>query len=417
MLKLSSIDYLNALDQVKRRMGWFWESLTIRKAANITTASLHYILKNDRLLSWPMVVKIDVSPLCNLHCTICVHAYANGDPILEKQRFHPSMKMSFEQYKDIIDQIKGKSNAVSLYNLGDPLIHTEIDEMCQYARQAGLNVHINTNFSFKLSDERIRSIALSGVTHFTVCVDGMTQDTYSMTRVGGKIDLVKSNLERLCAFKKRHGLKYPIIEAQYLKFTHNLHQLSEAKEWLKRIGVDRMVDFYGTLYNYTVDRHENYTVFGPRKKKLTPLCSWPYFFMVIKYDGDVVPCCWYRIYSHNSSDPVDRSTVLGNVFETSVWDVWNSEKYRIARRLVSNPALTEKDHTFNDHYCYECPLIYETDWKKNHRKAPEWEFDDLYTLVEGRPVRRPEEESLALKNNRTGKSNESFTPNGCIMPL
>ncbi len=400
MLKSSSINYLNTVHQLKRRLRWFLSGITMRKAANICIASLQYALKNERMLSWPTFVKIDVSPLCNLHCTICVHALAHGDQNLEKQHFDSSMKMSFDQYREIIDQIKDKATAVSPYNLGDPLIHPEIEKMCLYARKSGLNVHINTNFSFKLNDARIRSLALCGITHFTVCIDGMTQDNYSKTRVGGNFEHVKSNLERLCAFKKKHRLKYPIIEAQYLKFPHNLHQLSEAKEWLQRIGVDRMVDFYGTLHNYTVDFPGNYKILGLKKKKLFPLCYWPYFFMLINYNGDVVPCCWFRMYAHCSSDPKDKSTVIGNVFKKSVREIWNSEGYRIARRLVSNPALAYKSQDYKDHYCYNCPLIFETDWRKNHRIAPEWDFDDLYTMVNGKPVRRSEEESMELRKKR-----------------
>jgi len=410
-MRLSSIDFLNSFHQFKRRLGWFLSGITIRKASNFLITLFQYALRNERMLSIPTFVKIDVSPLCNLHCTICVHAHADGYPGLEKQHYDHTMKMSLERYKRIIDQIKGKSFTVSPYNLGDPLMHPDIDEMCSYARQAGLNVHISTNFSFSLSDERIRSIALSGITHFTVCIDGMTQDTYSKTRVGGRIDLVKSNLERLCAFKKKHGLKYPIIEAQYLKFSHNIHQLSEAKEWLEKIGVDKMVDFYGTLHNYTVDIPGNYNIFKPKKKSFFPLCYWPYFFMVINYNGDVVPCCWFRMYAHNSSDLKDKSTVFGNVFETDIRKLWNSEHYKTARRLVSNPEIAVKSDSYKEHYCYNCPLIFETDWRKNHRIAPEWEFDEIYKMINGRPVRRPDEEAMELKKQRMNKNNKIFAGN------
>ena len=151
MLKSISIDYLNTADQLKRRLKWFLRGMTFRKALNLFTALLQYALKSEQLMSMPVIVKIDVSPLCNLQCTICVHADPNGDEKLEKEHFDASMKMSLEQYKTIIDQIKGTATAVSPHNLGDPLMHPDIEKICRYASDSGLNVHINTNLSCRLS--------------------------------------------------------------------------------------------------------------------------------------------------------------------------------------------------------------------------------------------------------------------------
>lgn len=50
---------------------------------------------------------------------------------------------------------------------GDPLVHPDLDRMCRIAHDAGVNSHINTNFSFPLSDARIDSIVASGLTRGT----------------------------------------------------------------------------------------------------------------------------------------------------------------------------------------------------------------------------------------------------------
>ena len=87
----------NFLPFLTRRIGWVLHKLTIRKTMNMAILCWQYFLKNKKLLAWPMVVKIDISPQCNLHCTICVHAYPDGNPILEKQSFPSRLIMSFEQ--------------------------------------------------------------------------------------------------------------------------------------------------------------------------------------------------------------------------------------------------------------------------------------------------------------------------------
>ena len=58
----------------RRRSGWFLENLTARKAVNLAACGAAYLLGRQTVPAWPTVVKIDISPLCNLRCTVCVHA-------------------------------------------------------------------------------------------------------------------------------------------------------------------------------------------------------------------------------------------------------------------------------------------------------------------------------------------------------
>ncbi len=383
--------YKGALFFVKsawRRKGWFIGNITPAKLINMTVAMVEYALKRERMTSWPVALNIDISPLCNLHCTACVHGYPNGNPLLEKQEFHGGQRMTVEQYRRIIDEIKGKSTAVSLYYLGDPMVHPNVDEMCTIASAAGLNVHTSTNFSFSLSDARIRRLVTSGLTHLTVCVDGLTQQTYALTRVGGRIDRVLSNLRRTCEYRKSLRQRYPQIEVQYIKYQHNLAELEEARRIFTELGVDHVTEFWGALHNYTDHDPGNFTVFGPKAKALLPQCFWTHLSMVIKYDGDVIPCCCYRHGQQYTS--IDDPRVLGNVFETSVRDVWNSRAYQRARRLVANPELIKSEASLEESFCYACKQIFETDIEaKRDFRGGTHSIEELYTIGEdGRPIRR-----------------------------
>lgn len=400
MLKVFTRSTQNDFHELKRRLGWLLHGLTLGKILNAGVAFCEYALRRKRMHALPIVVKIDISPLCNLRCTVCVHAHPDGDPVLEQIKFDRSMILPLEKYREIIDQIRGKTMAVSLFWFGDPLMHPDLESMCRYACNAGLNVHINTNFSFDLSDERIESLMTCGISHFTVCIDGLTDDTYAKTRVGGRINLVKSNLERLCAYKKRMKLKTPIIEAQYIKFPHNVHQLSKARAWLSEIGVDRMVDFWGNLHNYTADRPDNVRVTGPRGFSFLPLCHWMYMFMVINFNGDVYPCCRWRVDEPFRTDTRRNAHVMGNVFETNVREVWNNRQYRKAREMSSKTAHIVSKEEYDSHFCTSCPNLFETDWRNNHRMAPDWIFDDIFEMTENRPVRRPENEAVKRRKQR-----------------
>lgn len=370
---------------VKRRQGWFLERMTLRRGINLAVGASQYVLKAEKMLAFPSAVKIDISPMCNLSCTVCVHADPNGDPALEKQDFKPQHRMSVEQFRQIIKQIKGRSSAVSLYYVGDPLVHPDLDEMSTIAKDAGLNVHISTNFSFALTDARIRRMVKSGLTHLTVCVDGLSQSKYEMTRVGGRIDRVLNNLKRVCEFRKEYGQIYPKIEVQYIKFQHNADECEPARKLLLDMGIDQFTDFWGDLGNYTDRDPEFLDVIGPHQNKNVPQCYWPHNATVIKYNGDVIPCCTYRIgHQYNEKDD---PKIFGNVFQTPLAEIWNNQAYRDARRMVNNPEVINTEPRLKDHFCYGCPAIFDTTDRTTEGMSWNVKWEERYELDEhGRPV-------------------------------
>ena len=235
-----------------RRSEWLFGRVTIGKMATFLGNVLAFSLKAKRVKTYPFMLKIDISPLCNLACPTCIHAIPSRiedetRSVFERQKFNKNQKMSISQFSKIIEEVKGKTSAISLFYYGDPLMHPNLDELCSIAFKAGMNVHYTTNFSFNLSDQRIEQIALSGVTHITIALDGATQETYQITRVGGKLDRVLSNLQRLSRYKRDHGLAYPTIEVQSLKFAHHKPgELDEIRKLADSFGVDRFTTFEGT---------------------------------------------------------------------------------------------------------------------------------------------------------------------------
>jgi MoaA/NifB/PqqE/SkfB family radical SAM enzyme len=346
----------NVFAESTRKKTWFLENLTSRKVLNLVLAVAEFLLKRERMRAWPVALKIDISPLCNLHCTVCVHAKPNGEGYLEKQYFHPGHRMSVEQYRRIIGEIRGKSTAVSLYYLGDPLMHPDLDAMCRIAREAGLNVHISTNFSFRLTDGRLQRLLQSGVTHITVCVDGLSQEKFEKTRVGGKIEWVLSNLRRLCRYRQEAGGRYPKIEVQYIAFAHNREELEPARRLCKELRVNQFSVLEGSTDNWAARLPEKYTVHEAKPDRLLPQCVWPHFFMLVKYNGDVIPCCHHRIGEQYSKSDDSRST--GNLLQAGVREIWNSPKYRQMRRLVSNPSKVSLEADATESFCYGCPRVY-----------------------------------------------------------
>jgi MoaA/NifB/PqqE/SkfB family radical SAM enzyme len=375
-----------ALNNFRRRREWFLDGASMRQMSNLALASAHFALRREVVRSWPVLVKVDISPLCNLRCTYCVHANPGDDDALAQQVFRRHQLMSVEQFERIAREVAGRSAAVALYYVGDPLMHPDLPAMCATAAQFRLNSHISTNFSFRLDDDRLGELVTSGLSHLTVCVDGITQDGYERTRVGGRIDRVLDNLERILTFRKELGRRYPKVEVQYIKYQHNLDEVNEAERWARERGVDQFTDYWGNLYNYADVAPDRYEVLEPKRPGALPLCAWPHFAMQIKWDGDVLPCCYHRVAEQYQPDGDARP--VGNVFATSVAEVWNSPAYRRLRRLVSDPRRSATESDLAGSFCEGCPAVFETTDTAAERTGERWAWESLYERDERRNVRR-----------------------------
>ncbi|MBI2524634.1 MAG: SPASM domain-containing protein [Candidatus Rokubacteria bacterium] len=344
------VDYL-------RRQGWMNENLTLRKALEMGSASFQFLAKREILRSYPLILKVDISPRCHMACTICVHAKPRGDGgPLDQQRLRG--RMSRGQFEGIVNEARERALAISMYYMGDPYAHSEVDSFCRLAFDARVNVHLSTSFSFPFSDQRIAHIAESGVTHLTICIDGATQELYGVSRVGGRLDWVLSNLRRLAEYRNRHDLRYPKIEIQCLSFPHNRHQVQAVRCMTRELGADDFFTYEGYKDNWADRVVSEYVIHGPKVTRPIPRCYWPYVLMLIKYNGDVIPCCVHRIGEQYTERRTEH--ILGNVFESGVRGVWNNGAYQAIRRVVSNPGHASQTGELEASFCHGCSAVNRT---------------------------------------------------------
>ncbi|MDR2410146.1 MAG: SPASM domain-containing protein [Bacteroidales bacterium] len=76
--------------------------------------------------------------------------------------------------------------------------------------------------------------------------------------------------------------------------------------------------------------------------------------MTIRYDGEVIPCCEYRIGEQYVKNTTPIS--LGNVFKESVKTVWNNKYYKIMRKYVFDPSMKPCAP-----FCVGCQYLFNVD--------------------------------------------------------
>lgn len=217
-----------------------------------------------------------------------------------------------------------------------------------------VNVYFTTNFSFRLSDAFLRRMVTSGLKACVVALDGFSQESYGRTRIGGKFELVKSNLERLLAIRRQLKSPTPLVEVQSCLFEHNRHEKPLIQNFCRRIGVDSLF-FSAGVWGKTWDTVDA-PAYTPRPPARRPRCEWPFFATLVCANGDIIPCCKFRvgsIYAKHQKRPT-----MGNLNHAPLAQILNNPAYRISRRLTANPATTPTG-AVKANFCHTCPRLFE----------------------------------------------------------
>lgn len=334
---------IRELHQFWRKQYVFRVGLTPRKAANAALRLAAFVAGRPAMGGVPIHIKVDVAPQCQLRCPICLHGAMDD----EERKTIPK-PMALETFSRLVDQVRGRTIAMSLYNLGEPLFNKALPEMIRYASGAGINTYITSNFSIPLSDAKLAELAGSGLTLLIVAVDGISAETYGQQRVKGRWEVIDDNLRRFVAMR---GARGPRITLQYIVFKHNRHEVPRVRPYCVELGIDDVLIFEGATTPW-LTQFAPRAGWQPRARKRVPHCSWPFVSALVGPNGNVYGCCHYRMDENYLRQSETRP--LGNILETPLPEIYASEAYRTARRLVKDPAGHGPEP---GHFCHGCPVI------------------------------------------------------------
>jgi radical SAM protein with 4Fe4S-binding SPASM domain len=207
--------------------------------------------------------------------------------------------------------------------------------MVKYAHSKKMYVATSTNAHF-LNEENAKKTVESGLDRLIISLDGTTQATYEQYRIGGSIQKVLDGTQRVISWKKRLASKTPFVTLQYLVVKPNEHQIKEAEELAKRMGVDDIVFKTAQVYEYEqgsalIPDNEKYARYKKQadgtfriKNKLLDQCWKMWQSCVMTWDGRIVPCCFDK----------DAHHVLGQLTENTFKSIWHSPHYQTFRKAI-----------------------------------------------------------------------------------
>ncbi len=241
-------------------------------------------------------IYIEITNRCNLKCDFC---------ILNKRKVKD---ISIDEYKTILNKIKGYTKEIYLHVLGEPLLHSSINEFISYANNNGFDVCITTNGylldRLKESPKRVNISLHSYNKKYGVSLDDYLDKIFKY--VDNNRDKTYFSL-RLWANKNNEIINY--INKRY---NLNLNNISNDQKI--KIGKNLLIDTFHEFIWPLLDNNyynENGKCYGLINH------------IGILSDGTIIPCC------------LDSEGIinLGNIYKDNLEDILNKD---IVRNMINS---------------------------------------------------------------------------------
>lgn len=260
--------------------------------------------KEKIVLDYPLLVDIELSTVCNLHCPMC---YTITDDF---EKYVHRGFMDFKLFKKIIDEIGGKVPAIRLSLRGESTLHPDFIKCIHYAKQSGIKeVSTLTNAS-TLTSEYFEKMLLAGIDWITISIDGL-KDNYEAIRYPLKFDETLNKIKCIKQIKDKYEVKRPVIKIQGIwpALKDNVEEFYNTfLPYTDLIAFNPLIDYLDNDNNIIYD--DNFS------------CPQLYQRMVVGVDGKVMPC---------SNDEMNRLCV-GDINKESVYDIWHGDKLNFLRK-------------------------------------------------------------------------------------
>jgi|GEM_PF-2271860 len=298
----------------------------------------------------PEWITINIDGRCNLKCTYC--PYHGEQRLVSPKTFF----IDYDQFKVQADLAMDFANRVHICAIGEPFLNKDIFRMFDYLNDKGHQPSVLTNGTSVISD-KLEQIMDSNLSYFATDVDSLYPDIYKKLCGKDELDNVLSNMGKLAELKAKNGFDtrlmvntiinrriLPELEGMY----HRLNDLGVDSWSLNGLaipldGVDfltrgnSLLDEPETVYpiikrlrELFADNHMQLEVagfFDPEVDNNDLRCSFLWRRLMLnvpspdvdqdKWYGNVVPGCMLSLEGYS----------LGNMFDSSLNEIWNCDKY------------------------------------------------------------------------------------------
>lgn len=258
-------------------------------------------------------VYVEITNNCNLNCDFCTHNKRENKFI------------SVDDFKIVLDKLKGHTDYIYMHVLGEPLLHPDINELINIA---SLNYKINITTNGYLID-RIKDN--HNIRQVNISLHSYTHD--DINSYLNKIFEVANNLSDTTYISYRLWVRG--------KYTKEIVD-SINKRYNVNIDINNIPNEIKLSKNIYFNTHEEFVWPSLDRKEefLHGKCYALKDHIGILVDGSIVPCCLDG----------DGIITLGNIYNDSLNDIINSKRYQDMLNGFKNNIKCEK-------LCQKCNFI------------------------------------------------------------
>ena len=310
--------------------------LTSAKISNLLIREYERLRRAHTPRGFPFHALIDVVNTCNLECPYC--------PTGRRQNSGRSDRLiDIECIHTFLNRFGKYLVAVDLFNWGEPLMHPRIVDIIRIFHEKCIFKQISSNLNIRNTNV-LESICDAGLDNLIISISGTTQEIYQRYHRKGNLRLVLDNLKYIVNYKKQMKHNNPVIELKYLIFKHNSHQIADARDLAKEIGVDIF------RARYAGGAEEEIIQINEEKKKLLypdtgKSCCQLWRTVVLNSDGGIAPCCFLYFKEDDFADM------------SSIGNATPNQRYAEARMMFDKSAAGDLAPELQ-HPCLKCIFVH-----------------------------------------------------------
>ena len=259
-------------------------------------------------------IYIEITNKCNLSCSFC------------KKSIRPLKEMSVSEFKEIISKVKDYTNTICLHVKGEPLIHSNLNEILKICDDNNINISLTTNGTLLKAkiNELISHESLSKI-HISLNAEVNNLDYLNgIFKAVSNFPQDKIIIYRLWAQKenKLDEKSTEIVEKlkeQYRLSTETVEKIKNNKN--TKIDINKYVD-KDYLFEWPTVSND----------KTNGFCEGLKSQLAILSNGTVTACCLDD----------DGIINLGNIFEEDLKDILEKDKtQKIIEGFRDNKCVEE----------------------------------------------------------------------------
>ena len=304
----------------------------------VKNSTQDFLLKHDFAKPRLASLQFELTSRCNERC---IHCYIpNG----KKDK---GFDMSFDKFRYIIDQYSEMGGLGVTLSGGEALMNKDILKMLQYCREKDMKITLLTNL-ISLKEEQIpilKKVNLSLIQVSLYSMDAARHDT--ITTIKGSFEKTKTAIEKLHAADIPVQISCPVMKVnkdgynKVMQYAKSLRMKSQTdyimmaqadldkRNLSNRISLSDTEKVIRDIIEYDKDyrdgtlNQDSISSISKAEIMNTPLCGAGVNDLCVTVNGDVYPCAGWQNY------------VVGNVFKTSLKDIWEkSEQLKVVRRVT-----------------------------------------------------------------------------------